>query len=377
MNFVHSPEIQTPIEMMKDLSSLRDKIRQRGLILAKRRALRVVEELDPDTDLQAQIRSPLHIDLKEYLRPKLHERNLSNKKRKEGKKLVIETSSSRDELSPIFDRLSSPENFTGIYRRRCERKERSNTGAFARTNHVENLITGSSGKRNGGTGLGTSQTMRPWLDLKNGKAHPTTLAFSDHEVKRRATLLNLKKYEDVYRQNYEDSKQDDPAFRTLAAKHKFKRISSSQKQSCFDRLSNVSSYTGIHKHRFDTSTSKGLGKAGSSSSAKGLGYIPGGQRVNVLLRPQRKATKARSHYKPAPKNPNVVKHAARKEVQEILRHAGYTNSPMCFEEENAPYRTPPLLGGRYWELSDPTVDHSALRMDFSDFHKIHKNRTDS
>ena len=300
--------------------------------------------------------------------------------------LMVSTSSqssspfNRDKLSPIFDRLASPESFTGIYRRRSVIDPRTGT-IDGRINHHTDLS--ASAQRSvgqtytGSNNIGTdekitdiAQIMRPWL--RSGKDHcaPTTLAFSDHEVKRRATILRLKEYADVYHQGKE-SIMSGPADGTI--KNKTGTISLAQKESCFERLSDTSLFGGIHKERFDPITKKGRGRAGRDLPAKGIGHVPGGQRIHTLSRPQKGASRLKSFYNPAPKNPNSVKEAARKEVMRQQQQ----------QQKVAPgggggdrggrghiSRSPSPLGDSFWELSDPSVDWAARKMGFQDYHTL-------
>ena len=420
-----------------DLSSVRSKVRRNSL-LAKKRALSAAMKLDPRVDFQAQIRPSLNMRLEDVLRPEVHSRpsspgldyfdrapsprtvrvskntTPSKKPHRKSVALVVnpkglgdqhmaspESSASptspsyRDELSPIFDRLASPENFTGIYRRRSvvdpltgrlDGRINHETDLSASVQHsVGQTYTGSNNTGTGEKITDIAQVMRPWLRPGKGQRIPTTLAFSDHEVKRRATILGLKGYADVYRQKdgkmagveelqqqgplRQDGGRNDilslgPLGRISAAQKSGGIISSAQKELCFERLSDASLFVGIHRHRFDPITRQGRGKAGSDVAAKGIGHVPGGQRLHILSRPQKSTPRIRSYYNPAPRNPNSVKDSARREVERLQAEAARGEGGRPGGDSSSP------LGDSFWELSDPKVDWAARKMRFQEYHTL-------
>ena len=99
---------------------------------------------------------------------------------------------------------------------------------------------------------------------------PTSLAFSDREVKRRASLLGKVTSKEPFeapsnRHSNPSNVKDSPNTRRSREK---------TAQRVLQRQTNVRLYTGIHRHRFDHVTGNGKGKSGRDSNPKGRGNIP-------------------------------------------------------------------------------------------------------
>jgi hypothetical protein len=206
----------------------------------------------------------------------------------------LSTKSSRS-ASPVFDRLSDPKQYTGIYRRRNEIQvnddgtivKDTNINHFTETTLVNKFNVYNN--HNGSTNQKTDQKvndikdiMRPNLRISTDENSSTKMAFTAREVRRRS-IYSLRYQQQLDRQQ----KQRKQEQRTLANKSRKKTMQKQNDRSVFDRLSDSSSFTGSHKHRFDPVTGKGKGAIGRSLPAKGPGQIPKSQRIHVLLRPEK------------------------------------------------------------------------------------------
>ena len=126
--------------------------------------------------------------------------------------------------------------------------------------------------------------MRPWLRIDKLQPHSTNLAYTEHEVQRRSTF-SPRYAAAAAAANQNSAKKSTQLVvpgKTKTTKTSTKtstKATRSTTASVFDRLSNTSSFTGYHKHRFDPVTGKGKGRSGRSLAAKGYGHVPKSQRV--------------------------------------------------------------------------------------------------
>jgi hypothetical protein len=178
--------------------------------------------------------------------------------------------------------------------------------------------------------------------------NPTSLAFTNKEVKRRATLVGVK----IPQERREallalSKKRNSPALvsklstssststipvTTSKVNNKWNSSDlygqlNGNKQSIADRVlerqTDVTLYTGIHRYRFDHRTGEGRGKAGRDSMAKGRGNVP----VNVCTL-SRNFLYYKKHGVPDFKLPprkkvpnfNKSKNSAR---EEVMKHCGH------------------------------------------------------
>ena len=259
----------------------------------------------------------------------------------------------RNDSPPVFDRLASPLNFTGVYRRRSilpdgtPTKDKSmNQSTEMSLHHLHQkgkVFTGGNNIKTDAVVSDIKELMRPNLRTDKSQPHSTNFAYSNHEVKRRAAFS--KKYRQVLLKQKEQQAQKKKQQETNNLKKHVpqKMMKNNQQDLCsgsansqrnnfslgdfkgsvFDRLSDPGTFKGHHQHRFDSITGKGKGLIGRSLPSKGFGHVDQSQRVHVLLRPQtnkkytmKKKVSNGDFVTSTLGNYNGVRDAAMKEVRE-------------------------------------------------------------
>ena len=202
--------------------------------------------------------------------------------------------------------------------------------------------------------------------------NPTSLAFTEKEVKRRATLtgkklpeerrqalLALSKKRALVKQLSTSSsastipgtttrtssssptvrKKIDNEWGRTKSKNIYDQLTmSKKKQSVSERVlekqTDVTLYTGIHRHRFDHITGKGLGKAGRDSLSKGRGNVP--VNVSTLSRNflyYKKYGLPDFHLPTHKRVPNFNKSKKKARI-EVMKNVGHLLYDAEFEENN-------------------------------------------